>query len=171
VQDGVIRRLARTDPHAEPLVGSAIVMKNATFHKSQVATNHRSDRRGWFHAALSPPTALISISSRSSGLTSNDGGALPFGSASTISSNNANIARKIYGRHFGSGRGTVQSFSWAQRYASIANALQVPITPPSFFRTMTVAERGRPAFAPSGHFEKRVGCAGSLRSLGVSPGC
>jgi hypothetical protein len=37
-------------------------------------------------------------------------------------------------------------------------------------RITTVAERGRRR-GKSGQFEKRRGWAGSLRSLGVSPGC
>lgn len=48
-------------------------------------------------------------------------------------------------------------------------ATQLPITPPSSLRITTVAERGRPA--PSGQRESFIGSAGSLRSLGDSPGC
>ena len=48
---------------------------------------------------------------------------------------------------------------------------QVPTMPPSRFRIASVAERGRPSARKSGQLEYWRGCRGSLRSLGLSPGC
>jgi hypothetical protein len=50
-------------------------------------------------------------------------------------------------------------------------ALQLPIKPPSFFRFTTVELRGLAPLTPLGQVENLDGSAGSLRSLGDSPGC
>ena len=55
--------------------------------------------------------------------------------------------------------------------AALNLRLQPPTTPPSALRTATTAERGRPLGLYSGQLENRCGWAGSVRSLGVSPGC
>ena len=61
-------------------------------------------------------------------------------------------------------------FSRRQQGGDRFMPVHVPMMPPSDFRTTTVAERGRPP-AGAGHDEMASGFAGSLRSLGGSPGC
>ena len=45
------------------------------------------------------------------------------------------------------------------------------MTPPTRLRIATVADRGRPPGRKSGQLEYLLTAAGSLRSLGVAPGC